>query len=519
LASFAKLAVFGLKRAAIFLGFLAGLWLGTLGLAKAEPRIALVIGNSDYRLVPALPNPVNDAILIARTLEGLGFTVTLQQNSDRQSTATAIRDFGKALKVAGRDAVGLFFYAGHAVQAGGQNYLIPLAAPVESEADLEIYAVKASWVVRQMRDADNDFNMIILDACRNNPFEGAFRSVDGGLTRMQAPSGSLVAYSAAPGQVAYDGEGANSAYSAALATTMGLPGLKVEDVFKRVRVAVEAATNGSQTPWEESSLRGDFYFNPVGLAATGVAEAGAKQEAATADKEVVFWNSIENSGDPAMFEAYLARFPEGIFRGLAELKIDALRAGSPAPPTAALEATASAPPWAVIPLSGAFEARKTANLRAGPGTGFARVGRLKEGSPAIVTGRVEGKDWYRIALADGGHAYVFGPLIVARASPPSQPAQPATQAATTPSYYPGTDTAEPSATRISVPQLIGYSVQAARKRLGNAGFTGPISVVSGDCGRRSIAPGKVCDYSPYGGDRHPPDVAFEFVVQSGSGNQ
>ena len=144
--------------------------------------------------------------------------------------------------------------------------LIPLAAPVESEADLEIYAVKASWAVRQMRDADNDFNMIILDACRNNPFEGAFRSVDGGLTRMQAPSGSLVAYSAAPGQVAYDGEGANSAYSAALATTMGLPGLKVEDVFKRVRVAVEAATNGSQTPWEESSLRGDFYFNAVGLA-------------------------------------------------------------------------------------------------------------------------------------------------------------------------------------------------------------------------------------------------------------
>ena len=232
--------------------------------ASAEKRVALVVGNSAYTNISPLSNPRNDAELIAQTLREVGFEVVTAIDADRRTMGRAIRQFGKALRLAGKDAVGLFYFAGHGVQARGTNYLIPVGAVVEDHADLEIEALSASNILTQMESAGNKLNLVILDACRNNPFKATFRSSERGLARVTAASGSLVAFAAAPGQVAADGRGKNSPYTAALVDAMRQPGLQVEQVFKRVRVRVERETGGAQTPWEESSLRGNFYFQPDG---------------------------------------------------------------------------------------------------------------------------------------------------------------------------------------------------------------------------------------------------------------
>ena len=229
----------------------------------ASTRVALVVGNGGYdpSNAPKLPNPVNDARLMATSLESSGFEVRLVTDADQAAMKKAIKAFGKRLVQAGGDAVGLFYFAGHGVEGEGHNYLIPLGAEIDSEVDFHTDAVLMDWVLARMERAGNRLNVVILDACRNNPFEGK-RGASQGLAQMNAPSGTLIAYAAAPKQVAADGEGENSPYTAALAEALVVPGLKIEDVFKRVRVAVEEATNGEQTPWENSSLRGDFYFVP-----------------------------------------------------------------------------------------------------------------------------------------------------------------------------------------------------------------------------------------------------------------
>jgi len=295
--------------------------------AAAEQRVALVIGNSAYASIPRLANPARDAALMAAALGDVGFDVVVVRDADRDAMAKAIQEFGRRLRAGGAEAVGLFYFAGHGVQSRGVNYLIPVQAAVANEADLEIEAVSAQWVLSQMAFAGNSLNIVILDACRNNPFEGGFRYVAQGLARMDAPSGALVAYAAAPGQVAADGTGANSPYTAALADTLREPGLRLEDVFKRVRLAVESATGEAQTPWEESSLKGDFYF--AGPPAAGGQTAG--------DLDRTFWTSIEDSTNPASFEAYLKQFPEGVFADLARLRLEELRGAATETEVAAAE--------------------------------------------------------------------------------------------------------------------------------------------------------------------------------------
>ncbi len=236
--------------------------IASVSIAHAAKRVALVIGNSDYESISRLSNPKNDALLIASTLNEVGFEVVAAIDVDRREMGRAVKKFGRALRRAGKDAVGLFYFAGHGIQAQGVNYLIPLAAQIDDEADLDLEAISASDVLRQMETAGNGLNIVILDACRNNPLKGVTRSDRRGLARITAVSGSLIAFSAAPGQVAFDGRGGNSPFTTALAETILLPGLAVEHVFKRVRVVVEEVTGGAQTPWEESSLRGDFYFVP-----------------------------------------------------------------------------------------------------------------------------------------------------------------------------------------------------------------------------------------------------------------
>ncbi len=229
--------------------------------AATQPRIALVIGNGAYADV-RLRNPVNDSRLMAATLRTLGFEVRDHADLDQKGMKRAIRDFADTLQAAGERAVGLFYYAGHAVQVAGRNYLIPIGAAIDRESDVDIEAVSADTVLVAMEFARNGLNIVILDACRDNPYKRRFRSATRGLARMNAPQGTLIAYATAPGNVAADGDGTNSPYTAALVEAMRLPAVPVELMFKRVRQRVMAGTKDRQVPWEASSLTGDFQFVP-----------------------------------------------------------------------------------------------------------------------------------------------------------------------------------------------------------------------------------------------------------------
>ena len=253
---------------------------------KAEPRLALVIGNADYgRDLGRLPNPANDAALMASTLSKLGFKVTRLVDADQKQMKRAISDFGSALMAAGPDAAGLFFYAGHGVQVAGENYLVPLHAEIAKEADVEIEAVQADWVLKQMEFAGNRLNIVILDACRNNPLSRSVRAATRGLARMDAPKGSFIAYSTAPGETAADGTGKNSPYTIALAKAMLAPGIAIEETFRNARVDVLKATGEQQIPWESSSLTGAFFFQP-GAPAGATAPAAPEPPASSAAKSL-----------------------------------------------------------------------------------------------------------------------------------------------------------------------------------------------------------------------------------------
>lgn len=229
------------------------------GIHTRTGRYALVIGNGAYPMSP-LKNPVNDSMDIARLLGQLGFTVIHRHDVDIRSMETAVREFGHMLESGG---TGLFYYAGHGMQVRGRNYLIPVDARIESESDVRYEALDVGRVLGKMEDADNGLNIVILDACRDNPFGRGYRSTRSGLARMDAPRGTLIAYATSPGSVAADGTGRNGIYTKNLLTHMATPGLPVEQIFKNVRINVIRDTNQKQVPWEASSLTGDFYFTSV----------------------------------------------------------------------------------------------------------------------------------------------------------------------------------------------------------------------------------------------------------------
>lgn len=226
--------------------------------SNPEQRVALIIGNESYKEAPLI-NPVNDARGIAAALEAFGFTVIKRENADFTEMKRAIREFGRSLQ---SGSVGLFYYSGHGMQVKGENYLIPIGAQIGHEEEIEYEAVNAGFVLAQMEAARNRMNIVILDACRNNPFSRGFRSAAGGLATMNAPTGSMIAYATAPGSTASDGIGKNGLYTEQLLAQMKIAGQKIEDVFKRVRANVMSRSNSQQVPWEASSLIGDFYFVP-----------------------------------------------------------------------------------------------------------------------------------------------------------------------------------------------------------------------------------------------------------------
>jgi len=249
-----------------------------------ERRTALVIGNSAYQKSP-LVNPVNDAQAMAATLGSLGFTVTKLENASKSQMADAIRQFGESIK---RGGVGLFYFAGHGVQVNGENFLIPVDDDIQDKSQVATKGIEAKLVLQAMSNAKNRLNVVILDACRNNPFaQNASRALvptgntdsrtrsdsASGLAPMEALVGTLIAFATAPESVAADGSGKNGVYTENLLRNITEPGLRIEDVFKRTRFAVRQETGGRQVPWENTSLEGDFYFVPP---ATGsVASSGS----------------------------------------------------------------------------------------------------------------------------------------------------------------------------------------------------------------------------------------------------
>jgi carboxyl-terminal processing protease len=290
--------------------------------AAAEPRLALVIGNGKYgKEIGSLINPPNDANLVSDSLTKLGFKVTKLVNGDQKAMKRAISNFGQALSAAGPDAVGLFFYAGHGIQVDGTNYLIPVGAAIAAEADVDLEAVSAETVLKQMEYAGARVNIVILDACRNNPLPRSMRGADRGLARMDAPTGSFIGYSTSPGDVANDGDGKNSPYTAALVSEMSKPGVAIEEAFRNVRVKVMQTTSKAQVPWDSSSLTGAFYFNEGQAMPAAAAAAPAAKPAVNTAKEQAYWNGIKDSKDAADFQAYLAKYPDGLYADVANDKI------------------------------------------------------------------------------------------------------------------------------------------------------------------------------------------------------
>ncbi|MDQ7248558.1 caspase family protein [Dongia sedimenti] len=420
--------------------------------ASAEPRVALVIGNSAYKGdLPALPNPSNDAKLMARTLKSIGFDVVEAEDASQAEMKQKIQEFSDKLAAAGKEGTGLFFYAGHGLQVAGENYLIPVDAKIKSERDVDLVSVSATTVMKQMEFAESAVNIIILDACRNNPLGDGARSLSRGLAKIEtAPRGSFIAYSTAPGSTAADGDGVNSPYTKALAETITQPGLSIADVFQEVRTKVLASTGNEQTPWDSSSLTGRFYFKapeatqtasvtPPAAPATSAEEEALKTEKA-------YWDSVKDSGDADSINLYLAKYPNGYFVDLANAKLDELKGGSKVASAGtgdgnAISRDSVADPTQVQPQAAEVSfiaqsqtvyAKSGGQVRAAPNAGAKMLSKLQTNTEVTATGLSADGKWWRVALADGRTGYMHRtvvaeqPIQTASAAPAAPPAaQPA----------------------------------------------------------------------------------------------
>jgi formylglycine-generating enzyme required for sulfatase activity len=308
-----------------------------------QRRIALVIGNGAYAGVPVLKNPPNDATLVAATLKNLGFDVTSGLNQTQLQMKRLVREFGAKLRVGG--GVGLFYFAGHGVQSKGRNFLIPVDAEIQTETDLEDAAVDVNYVLGIMDDAQNGLNIVILDACRNNPFASSFRAVQGGLAQVTAPTGTLIAYATSPGNIAADGGGSNSPYTEELARQMVTSGVLIETMFRHVTEEVSSRTGGRQEPWYSNNAKGEFYFKP----SPKTASLPSENETAQPTKidavaiELDHWEAIRNSVDPRDYQDYLQSYPSGAYAGVARAKIRQLQSSTSDLPSSQPSKTGSQP--------------------------------------------------------------------------------------------------------------------------------------------------------------------------------
>lgn len=290
--------------------------------AWAENRMALVIGQSAYKSVPALPNPGNDARAMTQLLTDSGFEVSQASDLTQGDMRAAVSDFAGKLAAKGPDTVALVFYAGHGIQVDGENFLIPTDIDPKREADIPMQAVRLNDILNTLTSVPSRMRFVLLDACRNNPFPAVSTNTGSGLAVIDAKigaPGTFLSFSTSPGAVAEDGNGANSPYTTALLEAAKQPNVPIEETFKRVRVAVNKATDGRQTPWDSSSLTEDFKF--VGQATPGPKLAAAKKTVQewTRDlkgKPVEAANEIiVADGSDEAYEAFAAAYA-GTTRGL-----------------------------------------------------------------------------------------------------------------------------------------------------------------------------------------------------------
>ncbi len=285
---------------------------------NALPRTALVIGNSRYKDAP-LKNPANDAGAIGDNLKKMGFSVIPLLDGGKAAMENAIRNYGEQL--AKSKGVGLFYFAGHGLQVSWRNFLVPVDANLDRTDDIPRQTVDLAALLGGIGKAGNPMNIVILDACRDNPFGGDLKSGKG-LSQMDAPIGTLLAYATAPGNVASDGSGVNGLYTENLLREIHAPEAKIEDIFKRVRLAVRRASKGQQVPWESTSLEEDFYFLPPASIKKLSEEELERQFA----EESRVWDQAQQATQVAAVEDYLRRYPSGRFSELALVRLDRMLA-------------------------------------------------------------------------------------------------------------------------------------------------------------------------------------------------
>jgi uncharacterized caspase-like protein len=389
-----------LSRLFLLAGLLAGAALATPD-ARAERRIALVIGNSGYAHAPALRNPRNDSADMAEALKNLGFEVVLGHDLDQQQFAMTIERYARMLENAD---VGLFYYAGHGLQINDKNYLVSTNARLENEFLISSETIELDAIIKLM-ESKSATNLVFLDACRNNPLTDNLRrnlaamkrnaAVGRGLARVEASGrDTLVAFAAAPGQEAADGAERNSPFTAALIKHLPKPGLEVSVMLKEVAADVRRDTQNAQRPQQLSDMTRTFYFAKAqAVAATTRTDAGGATDSAakpaaqaalpsaeTRSLDVAFWNAAQSANECDAVRAYLQRFPEGIFVELAKLSERRL-CGAGRRVTVVEAVPAGAQPSATPPLAGAPETPTRQTLAALPDATVATPAAPSTGKP------------------------------------------------------------------------------------------------------------------------------------------
>jgi peptidoglycan hydrolase-like protein with peptidoglycan-binding domain len=315
----------------------------TADAAKADRRVAFVVGNGTYKNVAQLPNPPIDAKAMASVLRNVGFDVVEGTNLTRDKMTEKLLDFGK--KAQGAD-VAVFFYAGHGIAIAGTNYLLPIDADIKSEMDVKLGAAINIDLTLDQTMSDAKVKLVFLDACRDNPFAAKIKSsasstrsvsVQTGLAEMKSGEGTLIAFATGPGQTALDGqEGTNSPFTRALIAHITTPGIEIQQAMTEVRAQVNEETNKGQLPWGHTNLIGAVYLNPAatpapGAAATAPASSAPAQVASNNssgnDVELEFWRSVKESNKPEELNAYLSSYPNGQFKSLALARIASLENG------------------------------------------------------------------------------------------------------------------------------------------------------------------------------------------------
>jgi Caspase domain/Putative peptidoglycan binding domain len=315
---------------------IAGL-LVSANVAKADKRVAFVVGNGAYKNVAALPNPAIDAKAMAKVLRNVGFDVVEGTNLTRDKMTERLLEFGK--KAEGAD-VALFFYAGHGIAINGTNYLLPVDADIKSEMDVKLGSAINIDLTLDQTMSDAKVKLVFLDACRDNPFANKIKSnssatrsltVQSGLAEMKSGEGTLIAFATGPGQTALDGqEGTNSPFTRALMAHITTPGVEIQQAMTEVRAQVNEETNKNQLPWGHTNLIGSVYLNPAPAAAGATTEAPntpAVTTSAASEVELEFWRSIKDSNKPEELNAYLTNYPNGTFKPLALARIASLQEG------------------------------------------------------------------------------------------------------------------------------------------------------------------------------------------------